>query len=179
MYVKLELFGYSIAINGQQPKQHNIYGYTNRCDDGKFILFLDYDDLPIEWIKKEIEALQETYEDIGDVHLLSSSECGTHVVCFTKFTMTRLLIILHNSSVDMGFIKIPFVLGKRLLTLRLSAKGKEKIKYLGCLKHTSLNEESKPHKELFQNLFNCMSKEQFERNNDTCENIIISNYKVK
>jgi hypothetical protein len=119
MYFKFELFGYSIAINGQKPRTKDIYGYTNRCDDGKFIIFLDYDDLPIEWIKKELISLQETFEYLGDFYLLKSSECGNHAVCFSKINMTQLMMILYNSSVDIGFIRIPFQLGKRLLTLRL------------------------------------------------------------
>lgn len=180
MYMNTNIFNMTIGLSIIRKRKEKIYGYTNRCDDGKFIIFLDYDDLPIEWIEQEVKHLQETY-DLGDFYIFKSSNNGIHAVCFTKVTLTELQIILLNSSVCTEYVKIPFQIGKRLLTLRLTEKNKQKPIFYERISTTKIKGlESFEHKQLIQKLFNCISKENLESNNDY-ENptkLIFSNYEV-
>ena len=181
MILKLNLWrfklGFSLFLQGKEK----VYGYTNRCSDGKFIVFLDYDDMPFEWVYDEIMWLQTDF-NLGNFYLFKSSKDSYHAVCFSKLRLNELMKVIYNSSIDENYHRIPYTIGKRLLTLRASDKKNSKIKFECCLVNDSNRLESKEHKLVFNKLFpNVLNEKQIEVNNDLGHpsKVIFSHYKIK
>lgn len=168
-------FGLSVMLEGKK----DVYGYTNRCDDGKFIVFLDYDEIPLEWIKVELSYLQKDF-NLGDFYLFEGTVGNFHAISFTKVNRNELYEILSNSSMDENYWKVPYTIGKRLLTLRFSDKKGKKPYFIGKISRVSDRLESYEHKKLINKLFNCIDDVSLKSNNDyNCETkLIISKYKV-
>jgi len=180
MIIKGSIFGRHFGFSYYKSGKKDIYGYTNRCDDGKFIVFLDYDDIPLSWIKKEIVYMQEDF-NLGTFYILQSSENSFHCVCFSKVKREELINILRNSSVDDNYYLIPNTIGRKLLTLRLTNKRGMKPIFLEKIERKSNILESYEHKKFFHRWFNIIDDGDVNRNNDLKHKSIIqfSNYKVK
>ncbi len=179
IFVKGKIFGINIGFSIMKERKEEVFGYTNRCDDGKFIVFLDYDDMPYEWVIKEIKSIQKDF-NLGDFYMFKSSESSFHAVCFTKVQLGTLRTILMNSSCDENYHRVPYSIGKRLLTLRLTEKEGKKPKFNGMLLRDSPRLESYEHKKLIHKLFRCMTDDAIISNSDFEHptKIIIANYKV-
>src|SRR3990167_11161706 len=72
-------------------------GTMNRTEDGKYIIYLDYDFLEEKHIVREIAHLQETM-NLGNISLFQSSEKRFHVVGLTKLTAKEFVELMQNSS---------------------------------------------------------------------------------
>ena len=128
------------------------HGITNRCKDGKFVIFLDYDNVPLEWILDELTHLMPDL-NIGDTHIFKTGK-GYHVVNTEKRSFAQILNIMHMTSADPNYINVPLKYGKKTWTLRIShKKGKPKIRYLFSLKGTNRLEQSNPHNELIRRIY--------------------------
>ena len=141
------------ALFRKKRNSEYVEGYTNRCKDGKYVIFLDYDRVPIEWIMEEIKQLQEIYE-IGDFYIFQSSKESYHAVCLDKVALTEYLSILHNSSVDTDYVDVPLYFGRKIWSLRLTDKNKNPIRFVGKAKgkFSELNQSS-AHTTILNNLF--------------------------
>jgi len=98
-----------------------VAGVTNRTKDGKYITFLDYDEIPYEWLRDELLAIQKEF-DLKQLYVFKSGSDNHHVICFEKMNREDYEKILHRSSCDPGYKKIPWAWGKRVSTLRISEK---------------------------------------------------------
>lgn len=179
-YLKWNVWRFKIGIALHYEGKKDVFGYTNRCDDGKFIVFLDYDDIPLSWVMKEISSLQNHFK-LGDFYIMQSSDNSYHAVCFSKVYLKTLMSILYNSSVDENYHRIPFTIGKRLLTLRLSKKNGKGINFICKLNGFDSKLESREHKIFFNNLFDIINKKDLYKNNDfdNPTEIICSHYKIR
>jgi hypothetical protein len=123
MRINFQAFGIEIGaiLNARRVLRTPIAGITNRCSDGKYITFLDYDNIPYEWLKDELLAIQKEF-DLKQIYLFKSSEESFHVICFEKMNREEYEKILHRSSCDPGYKKVPWAWGKRVATLRVSEK---------------------------------------------------------
>lgn len=123
------------------------YGVTNRCQDGKFVLFLDYDNIPYEWMREELLDLQLIYR-LSTIYIFETDK-GFHAMCLDKFTLPYLLKIMENTSIDPKYKDIPLKYGKRLWTLRLSEK-KKPIRLINILENNCIRSQSSSHAKLLE-----------------------------
>ena len=156
MNFRLKIGHYNIGLRTsiRKDKQQKTIGYTNRCEDGKYIIFLDYDNLEYQWVINELRRLQSDYM-LGDFYIFQSGENNYHAVCFDKVVMQELLVILKNSSVDQNYIDVPAKWGKKIWTLRLTDKKDIPIEYMRRVdsEHTGFRWQSKAHATIIENLF--------------------------
>ena len=127
-------------------------GITNRCKDGTFVLFLDYDGTPLQWIKEEILYLQQKFS-IGDCHIFKTKN-GYHVVNTEKREFGFMLEIMRATSCDPNYINVPLRYGKKAWTLRISdKKNARKISYIKTIKGDNFGKQSSPHNWLLRELY--------------------------
>ena len=127
-------------------------GITNRCKDGTFVLFLDYDGTPLQWIMEECGYLQLEY-GIGDCHIFKTKN-GYHVVNTEKREFGEMLEMMRATSCDPNFINVPLRYGKKAWTLRISdKKNTPKIAYVMTMQGHNNVEQSRPHNWLLRELY--------------------------
>ena len=108
------------------------YGITNRCEDGKFVLFLDYDNIYEEIMYKDLDNLLRKYPKIlGNFYIATTGfeetdDCqikgNFHVVNFAKLYKYQIEQILKLCNIDPYFIKIPEKTAHKCHVLRISEK---------------------------------------------------------
>lgn len=132
-------------LDWRKLRKEEMIGQTNRTQDNLFTIFLDYDQFELEWLESELRALQEGWK-LGDFHIIESSGNSYHAVCLDKVSLSTLIEIMYNTSIDPGYIKVPLKLGKKLFTLRISEKNGTKPKFIKTIKSNYNNgEKSKAH----------------------------------
>jgi len=178
MKFNFKLFGREVGIIASSRKvcREPVQGVTNRTMDGLFVVFLDYDEIPVEWLEGELNSLQDEF-NLGDFHVFKSSDTNHHAVCFDKVTRETYQRILSRSSCDPYYKKVPFVFGKRLGTLRASSKKGKSIIYYKALKgHINEYFMSTAHKKFFSGHHKemCFTK----KNEDGLTGLIMASYKI-
>lgn len=107
------------------------YGITNRCSDGSYILFADYDNINESVLFKELENLLKRFPELKCFMVLESSEPYSvnseifgsyHVISFTKMPYHKMREVLSYMSVDDDFFQLPAKTTYRCNTLRISPK---------------------------------------------------------
>lgn len=108
------------------------YGITNKCDDGQYILFADYDNIFFGTLLKELDKVFIRFKKyLTAFAILESSPSvvtkgGTlgsyHVVSFVKLPYQKMREILSYMTVDDAFYRLPANTPYRSNTLRVSPK---------------------------------------------------------
>jgi hypothetical protein len=146
-----------------KQKKHLLYGMGNRCKDGLYILFLDYDDTPLEWITEEIKLLQKRYSMLISTAYIFKTRKGYHVLFLEKNDLEDVLEMMRITSADKQHREIPLYYGRRIWVLRNSPKKQETINYVGCVhnvnKTATLNLKSNAHKEYLKLLYKIPNKD--------------------
>ena len=110
-------------------------GMTSRCQDGKHVIFLDYDHMGLSEIKDEIKFLQE-YRELSHAQFFElDRERSYHVVILDKFPLKKAYEIQSETNIEWAYLNsIRFTRGREWV-LRIDAKGKRKMpKYKFTLK---------------------------------------------
>lgn len=138
-----------------------LWGVGNRCIDGQYVLFLDYDGTPYDWIVEEIKLLQDTFY-LKNFYLFKTKR-GFHVINLQKHSLKELIDILNYTSADEGFRAAPLQYGRKIWTLRGMNKPDEEITYIGQIsrEEKSFSECSLPHRMYLQARFR-LSDNAFE-----------------
>ena len=108
-------------------------GVTSMCEDGKHILFLDYDDV-CEWIVlQDLEMLQRTcqlspfYLFTTKQEIIKKQRVGNyHAICLTKMSPSDVIGYQRMTHSDRAYMTMPLRNIFRSWVLRLSGKGKRK-----------------------------------------------------
>lgn len=108
------------------------YGITNKCEDGEYILFADYDKVYLNTLFKELNNVFRRYSKyLTQFAVFESSQSiltknGTlgsyHVISFAKLPYQKMREILSYMTVDDAFYKLPANTPYRANTLRISPK---------------------------------------------------------
>lgn len=158
-------------------------GTYSICEDGKHVIYLDYDNFRFEWMKSELECLQNKYLLSPFYILESSNREGIghyHAVCFDKISAQMYNNIIQNSNADVLFKNNDVFDLKNSRVLRFSAKTESPIqspKFL-CKLDSEFNffEKSTPHINFYEKIFNF----QIDRSNeDYMNNMNIISYITK
>ncbi len=130
-----------------------MYGIANNCEDGQYVIFLDYDEKKLQGIKIILRWLQEMYK-LSNFYIFESNH-GYHVICFDKIPLNKFMTILTCSSCCEKFRKTPLMFGHDRWTLRLSQKEGLKPKHIYTLK-SKYNEykKSNAHIKIISNFYN-------------------------
>lgn len=117
------------------------FGVTNRCADGKFILFLDYDKIYKSIIYKNLDNLMKRFPSYFDNFYIAGTDKeelqangdvkgSYHVINFVKHKKKDIEEFLDYCDIDPYFIKMPTKTAHKCNVLRFSEKVftlKEKI----------------------------------------------------
>lgn len=108
------------------------YGITNKCEDGQYVLFADYDKIYFGTLLKELDKIFSKFKNkLTPFAILESSPSvitkngalgSYHVVSFTKMPYQKMREILSYMTVDDDFYKLPANTPYRANTLRISPK---------------------------------------------------------
>lgn len=150
-----------------------VYGWTNRTMDGKYLIVLDYDKMELEWIEPEIRELQRLYY-LSDFLIFTSNK-GYHAICFDKLPLQLYTQILRDSSVDPAYASVPLMYGKRNWTLRWSEKKGKRPHYTKTIaSKNSLYDKSKAHIIFIEKMYKM--EVQNKNNIDSNSKLILSKY---
>ena len=155
MLLKFRLFGWNCRFHWRAFKDLTEYvaGITNKCADGRYILFLDYDDVPEEWIIEEVGYLIEEYR-LGNCYLFKSSKQGYHVISTQKRSLRELLQIMRDTSTDDAYTYVSLRRARKVWTLRISEKNGEQPTFIGTIPGYQEGDFSKPHNDVLRKLYN-------------------------
>jgi hypothetical protein len=127
---------WSVSFRVVPLRTELLYGVGNRCTDGRFILFLDYDgDIGLEWVQDEIKLLQEQF-GLGNCYIFKSKN-GFHVVNFEKRSISEIVEIMRWTTCDQQYKDTPLLFAKKVWVLRLSRKNKEIPAYVGVIQNAT------------------------------------------
>jgi len=123
----------NIKIKVEEPKT-TCFGITNKCKDGSYVLFIDFDEINIETLHKNLASLQERFAGkLTNFLVLSSSPIryindvavgSFHAISFRKLSFHECLEILSFACCDEMFYKALTCTTWRANTLRISPKFK-------------------------------------------------------
>lgn len=167
-----DAFGLTFNASMRIIRRKNVphYGVGNRCSDGKYVLFIDYDHQLLDWIQEEIRLLQSTYRyQLGTAYLFRTKN-GYHVIFLEKHDIGFITRALSMTTADHNYKTIPLLYGRKIWVLRQSRKKNEHIDSIGYFpnpfhkllvrEHITLPERSKAHKHYLKLLYS-LPKEWF------------------
>lgn len=171
--IKLKFRFFGLHFFGLISKHPNIdtVGLSNLCTDGRFVVFIDYDNIFLYRVINEVRRLQRKWK-IGTVAIISTGEDedlqqkpygNYHVIAYTKFKFFEILKMLDDTSCDPNFKRIPEYFNGRYWVLRVCPKyldGREirGMPYLRKVLYAKTDRElSTPHFKFLINVYN-MSK---------------------
>lgn len=176
-----KLFGsyYGIRIAKKPYIKHKMYGFTNRCIDGKYVIALDYDRVDIDWLVSEIKVMIN-YFNLGTIFIFESSKGSYWVVCLKKVKFRQFVDIMRSSSCDYAHMTVPLNYGMKAWTLRLSPKNKIKPKLIRIIYPKTIDPYmtlSRAHYFLLKKFFKdiCITEDEYGLLDDNYE-LIVSSY---
>ncbi len=154
------------------------YGIGNRCHDAKYLVFLDYDDTPLEWIHQEIKLVQD-HTLLGTAYIFKTKH-GHHVIFLEKFYFDDMITILGMTTIDQRYRNVPMRYGHKVWILRNSRKKDETIKYMGYLYKESPLIKSSPHAKYLVDILGIPKEhlEQGDEKYDPYTELILGYYKI-
>ena len=143
---------YSLSWRSWRDLNQYIAGITNRCVGGRYVIFLDYDDVPGEWVEEELSFLQQAH-NIGDFHLFRTKN-GFHAICTDKLSLRSLLDVLRDSSTDDAYLYVSLRRARKVWTLRLTEKEGETPSYVKTIRGLLWRTQSAPHNHILRKIYN-------------------------
>jgi len=161
-----------LCVISRHPNVETV-GMSNLCGDGRFVPFLDYDNVALYIVLDEVKRLQKEW-GFGSAAILSTSsrfdvqgkEYGNwHVIGFGKMTFYEHAKMLESSSCDPNFRDVPQMSSGRYWTLRVAPKvearqskvGTKAVKGMPMLKRVLYDkidrEMSRPHYMFLRNVY--------------------------
>lgn len=165
-----------------------IKGYTSRCEDGKHVLFLDYDMVNPEIVYTDIENLNykfnishaivfATYQNTDELGGLVGNY---HIICLEKFYFNEILEMMSCTHCDTYHKDLAKFTRYRSWVLRFSKKGRrpepELVRIIEFNKKP-VRESSKAHYKLLKLLnkeFNNLENINYKF--DDSNNVVITTY---
>jgi len=130
-----------------------VLGYSSRTEQGKYVLFLDYDKLSFVDVKNELRFLQKQF-NLSDFFVFElDRENSFHAVCLDTFSLSEAYNILKITSSDLAFIHSIRNLDTKEWVLRIGEKGNRiPPKWIHTIKHNGIRVKSSAHAGLLKKL---------------------------
>lgn len=103
-----------------EEKSEWVAGIGNRCFPVGYVIFLDYDKVPLNYIIDEITFIQEKYV-LSEFYVFSTKK-GYHAVCLDKVPVGELLDIMDSTVCDKDFRNVPLLSVSKTWVLRQTKK---------------------------------------------------------
>lgn len=105
-------------------KPQLVKGVASYCEDGKHVLFIDYDDVPLWLVRQDYERLQEEFGiPKGYLFTTKEGEFGNfHVICLAKFFPKQIYDMISITHADVNFMSMPLRNKYRNWILRIGVK---------------------------------------------------------
>lgn len=181
MFSKLNftVFGQRVNLAMKISKERSewIAGIGNRCADGNYVIFLDYDNVPYDYIIEELKTLSEKY-CLGNGYIFKTGN-GFHVVFLEKFCLGNLLDIMNHTACDKSYIDVPLMYGRKVWVLRQTQKGGKDILYFAKF-HSKFDGgiKSRAHAKFLKKRYNIKINIKGYAF-DTCDKLTFASYFVK
>lgn len=116
-----------------------VHGYSARTEQGKSVLFMDYDNLDLKSVLQELRFLQQKHS-LSDFYVFELDRTDSfHAVCLDTMPLSEVHKILTASSCDAAFINSVRLLRSREWVLRFDKKANRaapsficKVRAKGC-----------------------------------------------
>lgn len=133
LLIQAENEDYCVTLSKTYKPKIETVGVSNRCYDGSYVLFADYDQIYKDLVYKNLNNLMRKYPLKFDNFFIATTEPETilkrgkikgsyHAVCFTKFKKDEIKLFLEDMDVDPHFASIPFKTAHKCHVLRLDKK---------------------------------------------------------
>lgn len=99
-------------------------GIRNSTEDGKRLVFLDYDKMLYDLhLKPELKHIQKKYK-LSDFYIFESSQKvgAYHIICLDKITAKEWCEIIEQTNVDALYKKVPIQIDNKAWVLRMLPK---------------------------------------------------------
>ena len=120
-------------------------GIRNSTQDGKRLLFLDYDNILFEeHLIPELKYLQKKYL-LSDFYIFKSSQKigNYHVICLDKLKAREWMSIIEETNVDNNYKNVPVIVDNKAWVLRFLPKRASKKPLLIKILKSSYNKRNK------------------------------------
>jgi signal peptidase I len=121
----IELFKHNFVIRTFKTfDTETTVGIRNSTDDGKRLMFLDYDNILYkENLLPELHYLQEKY-GLSDFYIFKSSQKigNYHVICLDKLTAREWCNLIEETNVDNNYKRVPIFVDNKAWVLRFIPK---------------------------------------------------------
>lgn len=178
---------YSVVVNGVRIPNMPTGGWTNRCEDFKFVIFLDFDNSLWWQVKTQLEFLMERF-DLSPFLVFeteSKSDCNDeeygnyNCVSLTKKRFFEVFEIQNETTCDIAHKNLPKIYrfhSHILRNLAKGSKGRPKFKcIIGDLKKTYNQEISSAHLNFIRKAYSNLPKVKYS-NPDKLKKLWLSNY---
>ena len=168
-------------------KPTTVIGFTNSCEDLKYIPIFDYDNTYKHIVLEDVRLLQGKY-NLPPFYLFTTKEEQTsegkkgnyHLINLKKFDYNKVVEIIGDSRCDPNYKSMNFRTPYKSWVIRISPKGKRgRPKFISIVgENINLDYEiSKPHLELFKKIYPKIKHPKFE-NLDTNHKIYCQEYET-
>lgn len=122
---------YSVVVNGVKIPDMPTGGWSNRCEDFKFVIFLDFDNTLWWQVKTQLEFLMERF-DLSPFYVfetesnldVNKEEYGNYnCVCLTKKRFYEVFEIQNETTCDIAHKNLPKIYRFKSHILRNHPKG--------------------------------------------------------
>jgi len=132
---------YSIVVNGVKIPDMETGGWSNRCEDFKFVLFLDFDNTLWWQVKTQLEFLIERFNlpvmycFETETHIdCNGEEYGNyHVFCPIKLRFFEVFNIQNETTCDIAHKNLPKIYRFHSCILRILPKGSKGAPRFKCI----------------------------------------------
>jgi len=177
--INFSVFGRRVNLLAKIAKDRTewVAGIGNRTEDGQYIVFLDYDGVPLDYIEDEIKFLQDNYY-LSSAYIFFTGN-GYHVIFLEKMSIGELLRIMDSSTCDKDYREVPLLNNRRIWVLRQTRKKNNGIKYLKEIRGVEYyRKRSKAHSLYLISRYGI--KIDIKRNNfDKSETLVTASYYIK
>lgn len=153
---QVKIGNYELDLRVKKWAIHNIMGIQNGVagQPGKYVIFLDYDEMPYEEIAKDLEALAVKF-NLADFYVLKTRK-GFHAYNLKVVELGELLQVVFESKADYNHAKAIFTKpNEPYHTLRISPKGREEIIFYDTIYGNAGHViENKAHATFLKNIMN-------------------------
>ena len=177
IHIDLFKLNLDIRLYSKADYEHTA-GLRNSTEDGKRLVFLDYDDMLYrEHLIPELRYLQRKYR-LSEVYVFRSSqkEGSYHAICLDKLNAREWVKLLEETNCNQNYKRVPIYRDNKAWVLRfLPKKESKKPKIVEVLKAVSdKREKSKAHA-LFLH-YNYGLKTKKLKNMDNFTNVTLTTY---
>jgi len=144
---------FNFKVNLYNTPKTWVLGYSSRTQNGKYVLFHDYDNLSFVDVVNELKFLQKQFK-LSDYFIFKlDRENSFHAVCLDTFSLRDAYEIQKTTSCDLSFIHAVKNLDSKEWVLRLGEKDKRSPPKWKCtLKHEGKRIKSTAHAKLLRKL---------------------------